>query len=63
MALHMKAECERCGRSLPMQSPDARICSYECTFCHDCAAAMQMTCPNCHGELVNRPRRVTPDTR
>lgn len=40
----------------------ALICSYECTFCVDCGAAMTQRCPNCGGELVPRPRRVTPPT-
>jgi hypothetical protein len=40
-----------------MESPDARICSYECTFCARCSAAMRDRCPNCDGELKTRPRR------
>jgi hypothetical protein len=58
MALELHTECERCGRHL---EPDgqARICSYECTFCVECAAAMKSTCPNCGGELVPRPRRIS----
>jgi hypothetical protein len=57
MALELRAECERCGRPL---EPDgqARICSYECTFCPECADALDATCPNCGGELVPRPRRA-----
>ena len=35
----------------------AFICSYECTFCATCANALNGICPNCHGELVRRPRR------
>jgi uncharacterized protein len=57
MALEMRAECERCGRTLDPDDP-ARICSYECTFCTECADAMDGVCPNCGGELVPRPRRV-----
>ncbi|HXV95457.1 MAG TPA: DUF1272 domain-containing protein [Gaiellaceae bacterium] len=52
----MRLECERCGRSLAADG-DARICSYECTFCPSCADAMLSVCPNCGGELVPRPRR------
>ena len=57
MALEMKTACERCGGSL---APDdeARICSYECTFCSGCADAMGHVCSNCGGELVPRPRRA-----
>ena len=58
MALQMKAACERCAVPLPADSAEARICSYECTFCRTCSEAMQNACPNCRGELVPRPRRV-----
>jgi len=52
----MRTACERCGAPL---APDgeATICSFECTFCPDCAAALEYACPNCGGELVPRPRR------
>ncbi|HWG82499.1 MAG TPA: DUF1272 domain-containing protein [Gaiellales bacterium] len=56
MALEMRAVCERCDAPLG-HGDDARICSFECTFCPDCAEQMQRTCPNCGGELVARPRR------
>jgi hypothetical protein len=56
MALEMRPACEKCGGPLP-QDGEARICSYECTFCPPCADAMNQTCPNCGGELVRRPRR------
>jgi hypothetical protein len=54
----MRTECERCGAPL---APDgeARICSFECTFCPACAEAMRNACPNCGGELASRPRRFT----
>ena len=54
--LEMKGQCEKCGAALGAQDA-ATICSYECTFCPGCAAAMGSTCPNCKGELVPRPRR------
>ena len=56
MALEMRAVCEKCQAGLPHEST-AYVCSYECTFCADCGAAMQFICPNCRGELVRRPRR------
>jgi hypothetical protein len=56
MALEMRAVCERCDTPLA-HGDDARICSFECTFCGDCAEQMLHTCPNCGGELVARPRR------
>jgi len=43
---------------LPPESAEARICSFECTFCADCATTkLRNVCPNCGGELVARPRR------
>jgi hypothetical protein len=59
VALEMRAACERCDAPLAADG-SATICSYECTFCTDCAAAMENVCPNCGGELVPRPRRVAP---
>jgi len=56
MALEMRGNCERCERQLEPHG-EARICSYECTFCPECAKAMAHSCPNCGGELVARPRR------
>lgn len=56
--LEMKATCERCDAALPATSGDARICSYECTFCAACADDMNNTCPNCGGELLRRPARA-----
>jgi len=57
MALEMRDTCERCGTPLAAGGT-AAICSYECTFCADCAEAMEHVCPNCSGELVPRPKRV-----
>ena len=56
MALEMRAQCERCGATLAADG-EARICSYECTFCVACADSLG-ACPNCGGELVPRPRRA-----
>ncbi|WP_428490848.1 DUF1272 domain-containing protein [Rhodopila sp.] len=56
--LELRPNCECCDRDLPAASLNARICSYECTFCADCATArLQGICPNCGGELVPRPVR------
>ncbi len=56
--LALRPNCECCDRDLPNDSVDARICSFECTFCSDCAdAKLNGICPNCGGELVTRPRR------
>jgi hypothetical protein len=56
--LQLRPNCECCDRDLPPSSPDALICSFECTFCRVCARdILKGTCPNCGGELVARPRR------
>lgn len=55
--LELRPNCERCDRDLPAASEDARICSFECTFCADCAGAMEDICPNCGGRLTARPTR------
>ena len=56
MALEMRTACERCGARLELDG-EAVICSYECTFCGECAQELEHVCPNCGGELVPRPRR------
>lgn len=56
--LDMLPTCERCGADLPAQAHGAFICSHECNFCADCADALDERCPNCDGELVDRPTRV-----
>jgi hypothetical protein len=56
--LALRPGCECCDRDLPPDSTEARICSFECTFCARCAnTVLQGICPNCGGELVRRPRR------
>ncbi|MCF4164926.1 DUF1272 domain-containing protein [Zavarzinia compransoris] len=58
--LELRPGCEYCDRDLPPDSMDARICSFECTFCRDCAEdVLGGACPNCGGELVRRPIRPT----
>ncbi|MEB0137222.1 DUF1272 domain-containing protein [Actimicrobium sp. CCC2.4] len=56
--LVLRPGCETCDTDLPPDSGSAMICSYECTFCSDCAGTLlHNTCPNCGGELVRRPVR------
>jgi uncharacterized protein len=57
--LELRPTCEHCNRSLPPESLEARICSYECTFCITCIEMVlkSNTCPNCGGGLVQRPVR------
>jgi uncharacterized protein len=56
--LELHPNCECCDRDLPPASPEAMICTYECTFCSDCAQSrLHGICPNCGGNLVARPIR------
>ena len=55
--LTMRPDCERCGADLPPQAGGAFICSLECTFCAECADALDERCPHCGGELLDRPTR------
>ena len=56
--LEMRPDCERCGADLPAPAGGAFICSFECTFCAECAEALDDRCPNCGGELTDRPTRT-----
>ena len=57
--LELRPACECCGRDLPPDSTEALICSFECTWCRDCAATRLPggLCPNCGGNLAARPIR------
>lgn len=56
--LELRPNCERCDADLPPESTQARICSFECTFCATCAdGPLAGACANCGGELVRRPVR------
>jgi hypothetical protein len=56
--LDLRPNCECCDRDLPADSMDAMICTFECTFCRDCAGGVLAgACPNCGGNLVQRPMR------
>jgi len=56
--LELRPNCECCNRDLPAEAADARICSYECTFCSTCADnVLAGVCPNCGGNLTPRPIR------
>jgi hypothetical protein len=57
--LELRPNCEWCDRDLPPDSPDARICTYECTFCAGCVQnnLAGQRCPNCGGDLQVRPIR------
>lgn len=57
--LAMRPNCECCDRDLGPATVEAFICSFECTFCADCASGvLRGVCPNCGGDLMRRPRRT-----
>lgn len=56
--LEQRPSCEHCDKPLPPASLEARICSYECTFCADCVEnVLDNVCPNCAGGFTARPIR------
>ena len=59
--LEMKDSCQQCGTALGWRDR-ALICSHECTWCPDCAAANDNVCRNCGGDLQTRPCRAEPMT-
>jgi hypothetical protein len=64
MALELRPNCEGCDRDLPPDSPEARICSFECTFCADCVQTrLSNVCPNCGGGFERRPVRPATEWR
>jgi hypothetical protein len=64
MALQLRPNCEYCDKDLPPHSMEARICSYECTFCADCVEIkLSNVCPNCGGGFAPRPIRPSKEWR
>jgi hypothetical protein len=62
--LQLRPTCEQCNKPLPPDSTEARICSYECTFCRECVEGVLLNvCPNCGGGFVPRPIRVRREWR
>ena len=56
--LELRPNCECCDRDLPPESTDARICTFECTFCAYCVDnVLKDVCPNCGGGFMPRPIR------
>ena len=55
--LEMRPNCEHCNKALPPEALDARICSFECTFCVSCVELLANVCPNCGGGFAARPVR------
>lgn len=62
--LEIRPNCECCDKDLPENSTEAFICSYECTFCHDCVTTtLNEVCPNCGGGFSARPIRPQTERR
>ncbi len=56
--LEIRQFCEHCGKNLPANSIEAKVCSFECTFCSQCVENILLNvCPNCGGGFENRPIR------
>ena len=56
--LQLRPNCECCDRDLRPESTEARICTFECTFCADCVESkLGGVCPNCGGNFAPRPIR------
>ncbi|TDQ25624.1 DUF1272 domain-containing protein [Tenacibaculum caenipelagi] len=56
--LEVRPNCEHCGKDLPNTSTEAMICSFECTYCKECALEIfENVCPTCSGNFVSRPIR------
>ncbi|RVT90772.1 DUF1272 domain-containing protein [Sphingomonas crocodyli] len=64
MALELRPNCEYCDKDLPPAATEARICTYECTFCADCVEThLHNVCPNCGGGFAPRPIRPATEWR
>ncbi|HXI87203.1 MAG TPA: DUF1272 domain-containing protein [Parvularculaceae bacterium] len=64
MALELRPNCEYCDKDLPPEAAEARICTYECTFCADCVEMKLFNvCPNCGGGFERRPIRPANEWR
>lgn len=56
--LEIRQCCENCGKTLPNDSNEAMICTFECTFCVQCVETiLENVCPNCGGGFEKRPTR------
>ncbi|HWA44323.1 MAG TPA: DUF1272 domain-containing protein [Hypericibacter adhaerens] len=62
--IELRPNCEYCDKDLPPDALDARICTYECTFCADCVERhLANVCPNCGGGFAPRPVRPAQEHR
>jgi uncharacterized protein len=64
VALELRPNCEYCDKDLPPDATEARICTFECTFCADCVERyLSNVCPNCGGGFAPRPIRPAREWR
>jgi uncharacterized protein len=64
VALQLRPNCEYCDKDLPPAATEARICTFECTFCADCVEdKLHNVCPNCGGGFAPRPIRPAGEWR
>ena len=64
MALELRPNCECCDKDLPPSATDARICTFECTYCATCVDTVLLNvCPNCGGGFAPRPIRPATEWR
>ncbi|HTR14050.1 MAG TPA: DUF1272 domain-containing protein [Roseiarcus sp.] len=64
MALELRPNCEYCDKDLAPSSTEARICTFECTFCADCVEdVLRNVCPNRGGGFERRPIRPAREWR
>jgi hypothetical protein len=62
--LELRPNCEYCDVDLPPEATDARICTFECTFCATCVEEkLRNVCPNCGGGFAPRPIRPAQEHR
>ncbi|MHA1564186.1 MAG: DUF1272 domain-containing protein [Alphaproteobacteria bacterium] len=62
--LELRPNCELCNCDLGPESKDAMICTYECTYCINCAEGdLHNVCPTCGGGFEKRPVRPSKSWR
>jgi hypothetical protein len=62
--LELRPTCENCAKPLPPDALEARICTFECTFCAACVeSVLGNVCPNCGGGFCPRPVRPATNWR
>lgn len=56
--LLLRPNCEWWDCDLPPDAPNARICTYECTYCANCVdTVLHNVCATCGGGFTPRPVR------